>query len=81
MDLPPCVRCGWCCKEAPCVHGSGTPCKELILEPAGKRYFCAVFLRAEREEREAIELDLFIGDGCVRAFNPDRKEILKCSNA
>jgi hypothetical protein len=53
----------------------------LILEPAGKRYFCAVFLRAEREEREAIELDLFIGDGCVRAFNPDRKEILKCSNA
>ena len=79
MDLPPCVRCGWCCKEAPCVHGDGTPCRELVCEDG--IYSCAVLLRASEEDRELVELDLFIGDGCVRAYNPDRKEKLKCSNA
>ena len=78
MNLPECVRCGYCCKEAPCVHGSGSPCLYLVQQ--GAIYSCSLVLTAAEEEKEYYEIDLDIGGGCVRAYNEDRKEMISASS-
>jgi len=58
-----CLRCGECCKKEPgCLYGSGTPCEHLV-EVDGV-YACSEVLAAE--DRESIEIDLGIGDGCIQ---------------
>jgi len=74
MDFPPCVGCGYCCRKAPCVLGEGVPCVELVERDG--RWWCGLVLAATGEDREMIELDLFIGDGCCSSFNSDRQRRL-----
>lgn len=75
MELPPCIGCGYCCREAPCVYGDTPICRQLIK--VGGLYRCQLITDASVEDIEWLTLDLFIGDGCVRAYNSDRAKMLK----
>jgi len=61
----PCTRCGECCKKEPgCLYGRDTPCTHLVVEDGVSS--CGVVLAAAGEEREHIEFNLGIGDGCCQ---------------
>ena len=70
MITRPCVGCGYCCKRAPCVLGEDTPCRELVFKD--KRYWCGLVLAAKGEDKEYMEIDLCIGEGCCSSLNSDR---------
>jgi len=76
----PCVRCGFCCKQAPCHLGGGVPCVFLAEDPAEKgRYLCRQVTEAPTAElRSRYERELAIGQGCCSPlFNDERSAILR----
>jgi len=70
-DLPyrPCVGCGYCCKKATCVLGTGSPCVHLVQDRG--RYWCQLVL-------DGLPYDaLSIGDGCCSSLNSDRQQMIR----
>jgi hypothetical protein len=69
----PCIRSGWCCKQAPCPFGEGKPCNHLV-EIGGGRYECGIadwiVTQPGWEEAPAF------GAGCCSSLNPDRARLL-----
>ena len=80
-----CVRCGNCCKIAPCSNsdldpGSGI-CQHLKIVIKADEfvlYRCALY-KEERTSPEAAS-ELKIGAGCELEFNEDRRRIAYTSS-
>lgn len=78
-DIPysPCVRSGYCCKQAPCAYGGWnedkTQCKFLNGDKAGE-YSCGKY----EEISQTIEgKQGYFGAGCSSAlFNKDREKVI-----
>lgn len=78
----PCVRCGFCCKQAPCHLGEGVPCRFLAEDPDQKgRYLCERITQSSGDQRSRFEHELAIGQGCCSPlFNDDRETVLRCAS-
>jgi hypothetical protein len=73
----PCVRCGFCCSQAPCHLGDGVPCKFLVDAEDGRKA-CKLVIESSGAQRSQYERELAIGQGCCSPlFNSDREAILR----
>jgi len=71
-----CVRCGYCCRKAPCPYGEGVPCVHLVADPnsTAGQYLCARHdeIRADPQPQWSPAFDA----GCSSAlFNSDRDTV------
>jgi hypothetical protein len=77
MTALPCLRCGYCCRKAPCLaakRGSVRPleaCPHLRGERPGQ-YACGLYL----EGKYSAEY-LCIGAGCSSSLNSDRRALAR----
>ncbi len=73
----PCVRSGFCCKQAPCGYGdwneNKTQCKHLVKENG--QYACAIY--EQITESPGWEFSPAFGAGCCSPLNTDRRRIIQ----
>lgn len=74
----PCVRSGFCCKQAACGFGeydqAGGQCKHLGRDDAGQ-YTCLIAEQIVQDPTWVISPAF--GAGCCSTMNTDRQEILR----
>ncbi len=72
----PCVRSGYCCKQAPCAFGKWSElkhqCEHLQKDEEG-RYECAIY--DEIVDKPGWEFNPAFGAGCCSPLNSDRDKI------
>lgn len=70
-----CLRCGYCCKQAPCSFGTRSAsgvCVYLIGTQPGC-YECDI--AAEIKQQSGADISPAFGAGCCSPLNSDRKEL------
>ena len=77
---PQCVRCGYCCKVAPCAFGEpdaeGSGCRHLVLQADGLTYACARY--EEIAGKPDSRLSPAFGEGCSSSlFNTMRAAVIE----
>lgn len=70
-----CVRCGYCCRKAPCAFGQGTPCVYLTGDLPGD-YACSIYDKIV--VTRGTQVTPAFGAGCSSAlFNTYREEAIQ----
>jgi len=73
-----CLRCGYCCKVAPCVYGRWDPYRHqcaYLTQEVGGDYSCDLY--DEIKGKEGAEISPAFGAGCSSTFNTDRMKKVK----
>ena len=77
-EFAPCIRSGFCCKQAPCGFGEpmsvvNNACRFLGGDEAGQHY-CMKY--EEIKDKVGSEISPAFGGGCGSAMNPIRIKLL-----
>jgi len=76
VEYDPCVGCGFCCLEAPCVAASyynwieEGRCSKLKWDEEAGRYWCL-----QAKENRPFAITIYVGEGCTSNLNTWRKEV------
>ena len=68
----PCIRRGYCCKQAPCPYGEGVPCIQLGGDKPGE-HFCKI--HDYIVQQPGAEFSPAFGAGCCSTLNSDRRSL------
>ena len=77
-EFAPCIRSGWCCKQAPCPFGEATSdsdssCRFLGGSEAGKHFGIKY---DEIKDKVGADISPAFGGGCGSGLNPIRLRLL-----
>lgn len=86
MDVigPPCVNCGYCCRQAPCDWGDRTSaadrtCRHLVADPSRPgRWLCGIYDQIIGQPTS--EVAPAFGAGCCASLNSFRRTILEAGS-
>lgn len=71
----PCIKCGYCCRTAPCSFGKWDHKTNQCLYLTEKN-FCGVYEKIISRPVAEWELEPSFGSGCCSPFNSDRRNLI-----
>lgn len=76
----PCVKCGFCCKNAPCGFGewnAGKGCCCMLVDKKDGTYECEIYEDIIKGEDKSWHIAPAFGAGCCSSVNRDRQALLR----